>query len=184
MNIDVTEEMAPIQFDSIFILCLRKEDIPAKDKKCDLNVCVAFDLYTHLNGKLEFRTRAVSTVIRDSREASKMEISEMSRPSSAVDGQEKILLFCNKVQKNDVIIQFVDVKNNVEHVWQTILPERIHYRVAIMFRAPIYHTRCIDKKVKTFIRLRRPSDSQTSPLYEFEYYPQGESLTYDQSIAL
>lgn len=175
MNVDVVNGMEPIEFDSICVMCVKKDDIPnvnaLKMKSCDMNaVRLAFDLCAN-NGEIR---RTVSDIIYDSKCISKLNIIDISCPSSVVDGGAKIFVFCDKVQKKNVRVQFLENNNGVNKVWSEIEPVHIHHQVAMIFIAPKYHKLNIVRPVQTFLRLMRPKEGDTGPLVPFEYYPRGE----------
>lgn len=164
--------MEPIELDGICVMCVKKDDIRNIEnyQSVDLNaVCLAFDLY--LNN--ERKDRKISKPIYDSKSISKLGISKISCPSSSVSGGGEIFLFCDKVHKKDVAVQFLDKINGIEKEWSVIYSKDlfIHHQVAMIFKAPKYHKLNIDRSVLTYLRLMRPSDGATGPSIPFEYYP-------------
>lgn len=164
--------MEPIVIDGITIMCVKKDNIRNVEnyKSFDLNaVRLAFDLF--ING--EWKSRVFSETIYDSKSKSKLAISHLSCDSSVASGGTRIMLFCDKVQKNDVVVQFHDRINDVDKVWSIIDSKNlfIHHQVAILFKVPKYHKLNIDQPVQTYLRLMRPSDGFTGPSLPFQFYP-------------
>lgn len=164
--------MDPIVIDGITVMCVKKDDIRSVEnyKSFDLNaVRLAFDLY--INGG--WICRVCSDPFYDSKSKSKLGIHHLSCDSSVVSGDAKIMLFCDKVQKNDVVVQFHEKINDVDKVWSIIESKNlhVHHQVGILFKTPKYHKLSIDQPVQTYLRLMRPSDGFTGPSLPFQYYP-------------
>lgn len=158
-----------IVLDGISVMCEKRENIRNSDNYKYNVVRLAFGLY--INGV--FECRVISEPIYDSKSITKLIISDISTPSSVVTGGGKIMLFCDKVQKRDIVVEFLDKINGVEYVWTTIEPY-VHSQTGIRFIIPAYHKLDIDRPVKTYLRLMRPSDNFKGPTVSFQFYPPSE----------
>ncbi|XP_076454433.1 nuclear factor NF-kappa-B p105 subunit-like [Babylonia areolata] len=119
----------------------------------------------------------VSQPIYDSKApgASTLKICRMDKFGGCCTGNEEVFLLCEKVQKEDIQVCFVeyDSDNNVK--WQAcgnFSPLDVHRQFAIVFRTPPYIDTEIDRAVNVMIMLQRKSDGAVSEPKAFTYYPQ------------
>lgn len=123
---------------------------------------------------------AVSNEIMDKKSHGLPKIVEISTTKSPVQGGERILLFCDRVKRNDISIIFYEeekIGNVIRRVWEHELKHenskslRIHHQFGIAFHTPSYKDLSIDEARQTFIQLYRPSDQEYSEPLKFEFTP-------------
>lgn len=87
------------------------------------------------------------------------------------------MLFCDKVKKGDIVVQFYEKTNYGDNIWAVIDKEDlyVHHQVGIKFKTPPYHNPNIVGPVQTYMQLRRPSDQAISEPVLFEFYPVSSS---------
>lgn len=101
-------------------------------------------------------------------------IYDISDTTSPTDGGKKVMIFCDKIAKNDIKIRFyrTNANDSVEwEGWGEFKLKDIHHQYAIAFRTPPYVTKDIDNPVKVFLQLMRPSDGHRSTPIAFHYIP-------------
>lgn len=171
MDVNVVNGAERIVLDGISVMCEKRENIKNSDNYNYKYNVVRLEFRLYINGVCE--CRVYSDPIYDSKSITKLIISEISSPSSVVTGGGKIMLFCDKVQKRDILVEFLDKINDVDHVWATIEPH-VHSQTGIRFKVPPYHKLNIDRPVQTNLRLMRPSDNFRGPPFPFQFYPPSE----------
>lgn len=131
---------------------------------------MAFELYINR----EQKHRIVSEPIYDRKTISDLVIHHISSESSVVTGRAKIMLFCDKVKKGDITVQFSERTEDGENVWAVIGKQElyVHHQLGILFKTPSYHNLNIDRPVITYMQLLRPSDGATSEPLPFQFYPE------------
>lgn len=101
-----------------------------------------------------------------------LSICRLSRCSCSTNGGETILLFCDKVNKDDVDVKFFEEINGVV-VWEangTI--QHVHKKFGISLETPKYGgPTSMRGIIKCFIQLRRISDGEISEPRQFDYIP-------------
>lgn len=173
VNVNGTEQ---IVLDGISVMCEKKDTIENIEnlnyKSFNLNAArIAFELY--INGVC--KCRVFSEPFFDSKSISKLGIFKICCPSSEVNGGSEKVLLCDKIQKKDIKVQFLDRINDVDYVWETVEPY-VHGPKSILFKTPPYKQLDIEQPVQTYLRLMRPSDKSTGPLIPFEFYPSSEYI--------
>lgn len=130
---------------------------------------MAFELYINR----EQKHRIFSDPIYDRKTKSDLVIHHISAESSIVTGRAKIMLFCNKVKKEDITVQFFERTDDGENVWAAIAKQDlyVHHQLGILFKTPSYHNLCIERPVITYMQLMRPSDGATSEPLPFQFHP-------------
>lgn len=99
-------------------------------------------------------------------------ICRLSHCSCSTNGGETLLLFCDKVNKEDIAVRFFEEFNG-QLVWEafgSVL--HVHRKVGIALETPKYggpsSMRC---PIKCFIQIKRLSDGETSEPRQFDYTP-------------
>ncbi|XP_067009588.1 proto-oncogene c-Rel isoform X2 [Anabrus simplex] len=197
-TVEITSENMTVSFSNLGIQCVKKKDIDdalkvredirvdpfrtgfshrSQPTSIDLNavrLCFQVFLEGSEKGKFSFPLPpVVSDPIYDKKAMSDLTICKLSDCSSSVAGGKEIILLCEKVTKDDIQVHFVEEQNGVV-VWEgygDFQPTHVHKQVAISFRAPRYKSLEVEKPVKVFIELRRPSDGATSERLPFEFLP-------------
>lgn len=101
-------------------------------------------------------------------------IYDISDTTSPTNGRKKIMIFCDKIAKNDIRIRFYrkDENDSVEwEGWGEFKPRDVHHQYAIAIQTPPYATNDINNPVKVFLQLVRPSDGYRSEPLDFHYIP-------------
>lgn len=126
---------------------------------------------------------AISNPIMDKRSNALPKITEVSSSMSSVMGDERIILLCDKVKREDISIVFYE-ESGGDIIWreeinyQNQSALRVHHQHAISFLTPKYREIDIRQPRKTFLQLYRPSDKKSSEPIEFEFVP-NEQSAYD-----
>ncbi|XP_071105685.1 nuclear factor NF-kappa-B p105 subunit-like [Haliotis cracherodii] len=120
--------------------------------------------------------QVVSRPIYDSKSpgASALKICRMDKYGGCCTGNEEVFLLCEKVQKDDISVRFVEFSKDGSVLWEAFgnfSPLDVHRQYAIVFRTPPYRNTSIDKAVNVMIMLQRKSDQETSEAKAFTYYP-------------
>merc|ERR1712209_32655 len=104
----------------------------------------------------------------------------MTECSASVAGGKEILLFCEKVTKDDIQVRFYEEKND-QLIWEgfgDFQPSDVHKQYGICFRTPRYKNIEIEQPVQVQIQLRRPSDGAVSESRPFEFIPLDAGRAY------
>lgn len=104
---------------------------------------------------------------------SDLTICKLSDCSASVAGGKEIILLCEKVAKEDIQIRFYEERDG-EVYWEALgdfQPTQVHKQVAISFRTPKYKNIDVEKPVKVWVQLRRPSDGAVSESVPFQFVP-------------
>nr|AKC01669.1 NF-kB [Mizuhopecten yessoensis] len=119
----------------------------------------------------------LSNPIYDSKSpgANALKICRMDKYGGCCTGNEEVFLLCEKVQKDDISVRFVEQDEEGNVTWEaygTFGPFDVHRQYAIVFKTPPYKDPTIDRAVNVLIMLQRKSDSESSDPKSFTYYPQ------------
>ncbi|KAK3787613.1 hypothetical protein RRG08_034316 [Elysia crispata] len=119
----------------------------------------------------------VSQPIFDSKSpgASALKICRMDKYGGCCSGNEEVFLLCEKVQKDDIQVRFVEQNEDGGVEWEAygnFGPLDVHRQYAIVFKTPAYWNTNIDKAVNVLIMLQRKSDKEVSEPKAFTYFPQ------------
>ncbi|XP_062573284.1 nuclear factor NF-kappa-B p105 subunit-like [Saccostrea cucullata] len=119
----------------------------------------------------------LSTAIYDSKApgANALKICRMDKYGGCCTGNEEVFLLCERVQKDDIQVRFVEQDDDGKTIWEAFGnfgPFDVHRQYAIVFKTPAYKNPNIDRPVSVIIMLQRKSDTETSEPKSFTYYPQ------------
>lgn len=119
----------------------------------------------------------LSTAIYDSKApgANALKICRMDKYGGCCTGNEEVFLLCEKVQKDDIQVRFVEQDDDGKTIWEAFGnfgPFDVHRQYAIVFKTPAYRNPNIDRPVSVIIMLQRKSDTETSEPKSFTYFPQ------------
>ncbi|XP_041362807.1 nuclear factor NF-kappa-B p105 subunit-like [Gigantopelta aegis] len=119
----------------------------------------------------------ISQPIYDSKSpgASALKICRMDKYGGCCTGNEEVFLLCERVQKDDIQVRFVEYNDDESIKWEdfgNFGPLDVHRQYAIVFRTPAYRDTKIEKAVNVMIMLQRKSDGEVSEPKAFTYYPQ------------
>ncbi|XP_005091024.1 nuclear factor NF-kappa-B p105 subunit isoform X2 [Aplysia californica] len=122
-------------------------------------------------------TPVASQPIYDSKSpgASALKICRMDKYGGCCSGNEEVFLLCEKVQKDDIQVRFVEQAPDGSVRWEAygnFGPLDVHRQYAIVFKTPAYYNTNIDKAVNVLIMLQRKSDQEVSEPKAFTYFPQ------------
>lgn len=157
---------------------------------------LCFQVFTLTKKKFESKTEknladkhwkqlgvAVSEPIYNKKACTNLKILKLSHSSAFVDGGKEILMFCEKVVKDDVEIRFFEQRDQTGPVeWEALgqfHPSNVHKGFGIAFRTPPYKTLEVEAPVDVFIQLRRPSDNSVGDAVPFQLRPP-ECLSFRQ----
>ncbi|KAJ8673213.1 hypothetical protein QAD02_004475 [Eretmocerus hayati] len=150
-----------------------------KPKLIKLNMLrLCFEAFLQKSSTQDYRyplPPVVSDLIYDKKATFDLNICKLSHYSVPVTGGTNVMLFCEKITKDDIKIRFYEERHG-RLIWEgfgDFQPTDVHHQVAIHFRTPSYITHEIDEPVLVKIQLFRPSDRATSKPLPFEFQPIG-----------
>ena len=97
----------------------------------------------------------------------------MTECSASVAGGKEILLFCEKVTKDDIEVRFYQEVNG-QIMWEgygEFQPSDVHKQYGICFRTPRFLNLETEENIPVKIQLRRPSDGAVSDPRPFQFTP-------------
>ena len=106
----------------------------------------------------------VSDPIFDKKSMFDLSIKSLCSCSTSVAGGNRIILLCDKVNKDDIQVRFYE-ENGPNLIWEAygnFTPSDVHFQTAIEFKTPQYKCLNVDSAIKVNIQLLRPSDGATS----------------------
>ncbi|KAL7740275.1 hypothetical protein ACLKA6_014536 [Drosophila palustris] len=152
----------------------------ADTKKINLNqLRLCYQVFHKVGKKMVPSEPVVSSPIYG--KSNELTIVEISSCSSKMSGNDKIIMLCDKVAKNDIRIRFFETNENGEEVWSAdgiFESQNVYRQMAITFRTPRYRNPETQDCVKVALELVRDSDKARSDPVEFEYYPNPGMLTF------
>lgn len=114
-----------------------------------------------------------------------LNIVELSTTMAQAQGGDKILIFCDRVKREDISIIFYEEEqtNNgqTKRIWERELNYKncksllIHHQYGIKFTTPSYKDPNIKEARYAFIQLHRPSDNEYSTPIQFEFIPNDQT---------
>ncbi|KAK3930978.1 Embryonic polarity protein dorsal [Frankliniella fusca] len=151
-------------------------------KDIDLNwirLCFQVFVLAHKNpkndeNKWKLLDVQVSEPIHNKTAATNLRIVKLSDYSASVEGGKEILMFCDKVVKDDVEIRFFEQRDNTTAQWEAFglfHSSDVHRGYGISFRTPPYKSLDVDAPVEIFLELRRPSDFAAGDPVKFLFLP-------------
>lgn len=161
-----------------------KDQAEKQAKDMQLNVVrLCFQAYLRDENGLFSRLlpSVLSSPIYDSKApgANVLKICRMDKYGGSCRGDEEVFLLCEKVQKDDISVRFVEQDEDGNVVWEAFGnfgPFDVHRQYAIVFKTPAYKDPTIDRTVNVLIMLQRKSDGETSDPKSFTYYPQKDEI--------
>lgn len=197
-TIELDSDTMSCSFPSLGIQCVKKKEIEESLKlrqqirvdpfqtgfahkdnpqTIDLNcvrLCFQVFLEGSEKGAFTFALKpVVSDPIYDKKARSDLTICRMTDCSASVAGGKEILLFCEKVTKDDIQVRLYEEKGG-HAVWEgfgDFQPSDVHKQYGICFRTPRYHNLEAEEIVHAYIQLRRPSDGAVSDSRPFQLTP-------------
>lgn len=106
--------------------------------------------------------------------ANPLKICRMDKYSGCCTGNDEVFLLCEKVQKDDIEVRFVEQDADGNQVWEAFGhfgPFDVHRQFAIVFKTPEYRDVNIQNPVNVLVMLQRKSDKESSDPKSFTYYP-------------
>lgn len=191
-SMDINTPDMTVTFQNLGIQCVRRKDAPASlaqrekiqvdpfkqgfmhaNMAINLNairLCFQVFLKTQECGLVPLAP-VVSNVIQDKKAHSDLQIVDYSDDSSPVQGGKKILIFCEKVDKNDVEVHFTLYTKSGEPVTckGDFTASGVHKQFGISFKTPKYPNQSIKEDVRVQMYLYKPSDKSTSEPVDFWY---------------
>lgn len=191
-SMDINTPDMTATFQNLGIQCVRRKDAPASlaqrekiqvdpfkqgfmhaNMAINLNairLCFQVFLKTQECGLVPLAP-VVSNVIQDKKAHSDLQIVDYSDDSSPVQGGKKVLIFCEKVDKNDVEVHFTLYTKSGEPVTckGEFTASGVHKQFGISFKTPKYPNQLIKEDVRVQMYLYKPSDKSTSEPVDFWY---------------
>eukprot|EP00092_Neocalanus_flemingeri_P005309 GFUD01005717.1.p1 GENE.GFUD01005717.1~~GFUD01005717.1.p1 ORF type:complete len:913 (-),score=220.83 GFUD01005717.1:325-3063(-) len=194
-----------VSFPNLGIQCVKKKDIDesltqrqqirvdpfqtgfthkTNPQNIDLNVVrLAFQVFLEGNEKGAFTFAlkpVVSDPIFDKKAKCDLTICRLTETSGPVAGGKEILLFCDKITKDDIQIRFYEEQNG-HLIWEgfgDFQPSDVHKQYGICFRTPRYKNIEIEQPLQVQLQLKRPSDGAVSESRSFEFIPLDAGRAY------
>ncbi|XP_023942263.1 embryonic polarity protein dorsal isoform X2 [Bicyclus anynana] len=192
----ITEENPQVSFSNLGIQCVKRKDIASALKTrerlrvdpfrtgynhrnqpqgIDLNaVRLCFQVF--IQDERTNRVRhslppVVSDIIYDKKALSDLIITRVSHCSGYAKGDTEVILLCERVTKEDVMVVFFQ-KEGERVVWEAnanVL--MVHRQYAVVFQTPPYRNPHEQSHVQVYLQLKRSSDNARSNAIPFEYIP-------------
>ncbi|XP_039751066.1 embryonic polarity protein dorsal isoform X3 [Pararge aegeria] len=192
----ITEDSPQVSFSNLGIQCVKRKDIANALKTrerlrvdpfrtgfnhrnqpqgIDLNaVRLCFQVF--IQDERTNRVRhslppVVSDIIYDKKALSDLIITRVSHCSGHAKGDTEVILLCERVTKEDVMVVFFQ-KEGDNVVWEAnanVL--MVHRQYAVVFQTPPYRNPHEQSHVQVFLQLKRTSDNARSNAIPFEYIP-------------
>ena len=150
-----------------------KDNPQSIDLNC-VRLCFQVFLEGSERGAFTFALKpVVSDPIYDKKAKNDLTICKLTECAAPVSGGKEILLFCEKVSKDDIEVRFFQEKDGqlVWEGWGDFQPSDVHKQYGISFKTPRYHDLEIEDNVQVQIQLRRPSDKALSDPRHFDFTP-------------
>ena len=127
----------------------------------------------------------VSDIIYDKKTMADLCIYEISHTFASVSSQQKVIILCNCVLKDNIEVRFFELDQNGQMIWEgnaQFLPRNVYKQTAISFKIPKYRLEHISQPVECHVQLRRKSDGHTSQSKKFYYLPDSAYQPINQLI--
>merc|ERR1712170_149279 len=194
-TLHVNNEDMTVEFQHLGIQCVRKKDIDdsLKQRK-DIRVDPYKQGFKHVENASSIDLNAVklcfqafledpahpgkftqhldpvcSTSIFDAKARKELQIMDISDSTAPAEGGKKILIFCEKVAREDIRVKFSD--NNGWEGWGDFQPSDVHKQYGIALKTPKYRDGNVKEKTKVSLTLFKPSDESESEPQDFYYIP-------------
>ncbi|KAJ1531033.1 hypothetical protein ONE63_005863 [Megalurothrips usitatus] len=183
-----------ISFPKLNIQCTKKKNVKEKlmirqkrrvdpfeagfahcEEEIDMDsVRLCFQVFLHDNTPLK---PVVSQPIFNRKLFSNLNICEISYSSASVEGGKKRMLFCDKINKDDIEIVFFEETDGIR-TWEAcvdIKPSHVHRGCGIIFETPAYKNIHVDEPVLVYMQLRQRTTKATGEPRVFTLTPKPES---------
>jgi len=193
-TLHVSSEDMTVEFQHLGIQCVRKKDIEdsLKQRK-EIRVDPFKQGFKHIDNASSIDLNAVklcfqafledpknpgkftvpldpicSSNIFDAKARKELQVMDISDIMSPAEGGKKILIFCEKVAREDIKVRFYD--NKGWEGWGEFTPSDVHKQYGIALKTPKYRDGNIKEKTKVFLELFKPSDESVSEPQDFFFY--------------
>jgi len=124
----------------------------------------------------------VSNVIYDAKAHKDLNICNYSDNCAPIEGGKKILLFCEKISRDDIEIRFsyTDKNDHQQTLKGHFTPNDVHHQVGISFTTPAFPDQKITEKVPASMYLFKVSNGATSNEVDFYFEPSVEINNFVQ----
>ena len=121
----------------------------------------------------------VSNIIHDRKADVELSIVDCSDNCADVTGGKKILIFCEKVVKDDIEVRFdyTDEGGLVHTLHGNFTPSQVHKQYGIAFTTPAFTSQRIVQKVQAEMYLYKRSTSDRSNSIDFYFLPKDHVFT-------
>ncbi|XP_045768240.1 embryonic polarity protein dorsal-like [Maniola jurtina] len=196
VKITIAEDNRIVSFNNMGIQCVKRKGIAKslntrrwlrvdpfrtgfnhskEPQSIDLNaVRLCFQVFIrdeHTNCMLHSLPPVVSDIIYDKKAMNELIITCISRCSGSMNGDTRVILLCERVTKEDVMVVFFQ-KEGDRTVWEAnanvVL---VHRQYAVVFQTPPYRNPNEQNHVQVYLQLKRTSDGVRSNAIPFEYIP-------------
>lgn len=192
------------QFTNLGIQCVKKKESPDslkireeirvdpfkqgfahRNSGMNLNaVRLCFQVFLRNGTTLEPLNPVVSNTIFDAKAHKDLSIMELSDDNAPIEGGKKILLFCEKISKDDIEIHFRYFENGQQQLLKGhFTPNDVHHQYGISFTTPPFPNQKITQRVKAEMFLYKPTNQDESIPREFYFVPKVETVPQFQQPA-
>jgi len=195
INANVTKSDPIVVFQHIGIQCVRRSDAKGsldqreqikvdpfnmkfihKSGQFNLNkVRLAFQVFLQPpgSGAVIVPQVAVSRVVMDKKSHGELKIEDWSDNCASVEGGKKILLFTERVNKDDIAVEFsyTDTNGDIQYLQGNFNPNNVHKQHGIAFHTPAFPNVHITQKVKAQMYLHSKKEDTYSDPVPFYFEP-------------
>ena len=193
-SVEINKPDMTYAFQNLGIQCVRKKDAPESLKKrqaikvdpfkqgfdhanaaIDLNsvkLCFWVFIKTSDRGTIPLKP-VLSDVVKDRKAHSDLQIVDYSDDRAPVEGGKKILLFCEKITRDDIEVHFTMNTKGGEQIYKKgeFTGNDVHKLCGIALRTPPYVDLDIQEEVRCSMYLYKPKAKQQSDPVDFTFYP-------------
>lgn len=120
----------------------------------------------------------VTTPIFDKKINQPLKILSMSIDKGTTKGGDELIISCDKVQSNDIVVRVFEKDQRGTILWmkEVRAPDvKIHKQTSLALNTPMYRNPSVNAPRECFIQLFRPSNGTASEPKPFQYRPNNES---------
>jgi len=121
----------------------------------------------------------VTGIIRDSKSDSNLTICKIYKCASEARGGEEIIILCEKITKDDIVVQFYEEEDG-QIIWEArgdFNANDVHHQFAISLTTPPYRDQNLIGRKEVSVRLLQPSTQETGDPRPFLYKENDEVPT-------
>lgn len=143
-------------------------------------VRLCFQVVGMVNDKRKVLGAIVSNPIIDTKTNGSLKIVKISVASASMTGGQSVILLCDKVRREDIVVQIFEKDEHERTIWQKDINKdeksfEVHHQYGIAFNMPAYRDPLAMTPRQCYIQLYRPSDGECSDSIPMELLPSEQS---------